>query len=165
MKNLLKRGAPLALSSTSLLALAWFSPTAHAQTSGLPIDLNTTPTAGVATLDQGVFLAQPSLSDLKTLTPTSSFFEQGGVWYFTAGTPALGRELYRTDGTALGTFLAKDVKPGAASSSPAQFTEYQGDLYFVEQSQINHVMHGAGYHIFEVAQKLNPIKHTSSETI
>lgn len=39
----------------------------------------------------------------------------------------------------------------------------QGNLYFVEQSQINHVMHGAGYHIFEVVQKLNPIKHTSSE--
>ena len=132
LMNSLKRGAPQALYSTSLLALAWFSPTAHAQTSGLPIDLNTTPTAGVATLDQGVFLAQPSLNDPKTLTPTSSFVEQGGVWYFTAGTPALGRELYRTDGTALGTFLAKDVLPGAASSSPAQFTEYQGDLYFVD---------------------------------
>jgi ELWxxDGT repeat protein len=44
--------------------------------------------------------------------------ESGGLCYFRAYTPLHGEELWRSDGTAAGTTLVKDLNPGAASSSP-----------------------------------------------
>jgi ELWxxDGT repeat protein len=60
--------------------------------------------------------------------PTNPGFEfptgalAGGRFVFCAFDPALGSEPWVTDGTPAGTVLLKDMAPGAASSSPAQFT-------------------------------------------
>src|SRR5262249_13164974 len=41
-----------------------------------------------------------------------------------------GRELWKSNGTAAGTTLVKDVRPGAASSSPYDLTNVNGTVYF-----------------------------------
>lgn len=53
-----------------------------------------------------------------------------GWLYFTATSPAAGTELWRTDGTAAGTALVADVRPGSVGSSPANLTVAGGSLYF-----------------------------------
>ena len=40
-----------------------------------------------------------------------------GVAYFTAS-DSFGRELWRSDGTTLGTYRVKDINPGSSSSNP-----------------------------------------------
>jgi ELWxxDGT repeat protein len=53
------------------------------------------------------------------------------VLYFAATDGTRGTELWRSDGTAAGTFIVKDIRPGANGSGPAQLTSHQGALYFV----------------------------------
>lgn len=53
------------------------------------------------------------------VTPTglllSTAVASNGVLYFGGTTPSTGRELWRTDGTAAGTFLLRDIEPGPGS--------------------------------------------------
>ena len=44
-----------------------------------------------------------------------------------------GYELFQTDGTPDGTTLIVDAFPGPASSNPANFTWYHGELYFIAE--------------------------------
>src|SRR5947209_4656160 len=87
---------------------------------------------------------------LTTLTPvdfganmTSTPVAMNGVLYFTAddndhGSGA-GYELFRSDGTAAGTYMVKDINPGAGSSMPANLTNVNGTLFFTA----NDGVHGA----------------------
>ena len=54
----------------------------------------------------------------------------GNAVYFTGTRAAEGAELWRSDGSALGTTLVKDMRPGPGSSSPANLTNIGGTLYF-----------------------------------
>ncbi len=54
-----------------------------------------------------------------------------GVLYFSAGDPAHGRELWRSDGTAAGTYRLTDVCSGRCDSSPDNIAFSRGQLYFV----------------------------------
>ena len=70
--------------------------------------------------------------------PSSSFPQHltnvAGTLYFTAEVGSLGRELWRSDGTSLGTVLVRDIAPGAASAFGSQnpfLTDVRGTLYFV----------------------------------
>lgn len=54
----------------------------------------------------------------------------GGTLFFSANNGASGTELWKSNGTALGTVLVKDINPGAASSSPNNFFVMGGILYF-----------------------------------
>jgi ELWxxDGT repeat protein len=65
-----------------------------------------------------------------THTEVDDFINVGGVLYFGANDGTSGRELWRSDGTEAGTFRVKDVAAGASSSSPDQFTEFNGKLFF-----------------------------------
>ncbi|HEX8911886.1 MAG TPA: ELWxxDGT repeat protein, partial [Humisphaera sp.] len=65
--------------------------------------------------------AFPLLADINAVTESSSprvWAELNGQVYFTAETPATGRELYSTDGTAGGTQLVADLLPGPNGSDP-----------------------------------------------
>lgn len=57
------------------------------------------------------------------------FFTVGAWTYFTAEDDH-GVELWKSDGTEAGTSLVTDLYPGAESSHPDDFVEFQGLLYF-----------------------------------
>jgi ELWxxDGT repeat protein len=61
----------------------------------------------------------------------------GGVLYFAASDGAAGEELWRSDGTAAGTFLVKDIDPGVAGSQPRGLTVAGGRLFFVADDGVH----------------------------
>lgn len=60
----------------------------------------------------------------------SPLFDLGGTVFFPAQAPSLGRELWKSDGTAAGTVIVKDISPGSATTSFKFFTNYNGTLVF-----------------------------------
>ena len=54
----------------------------------------------------------------------------GNTVFFSAIDPALGRELWKTDGTVAGTVLVKDIASGTSGSSPTEFCNLNGILFF-----------------------------------
>jgi ELWxxDGT repeat protein len=71
-----------------------------------------------------------------TSYPAYYFDAGGGVAYFMAYQPAIGRELWRTDGTDSGTYLLKDINPGTADSEPHGFAMGNGFAYFVARDPV-----------------------------
>lgn len=55
----------------------------------------------------------------------------GSTLYFVQDDGVVGKELWKSDGTYLGTTLVKDITPGLGWSSPASLTEVGTNLYFV----------------------------------
>lgn len=53
----------------------------------------------------------------------------GGIAYF-AATDLLGNELWRTDGSAAGTYRVKDLNPGSLSSNPSDLVVAGSRLFF-----------------------------------
>ncbi|MCP3142547.1 ELWxxDGT repeat protein [Pyxidicoccus xibeiensis] len=54
----------------------------------------------------------------------------GGVLYFAANDGEHGMELWRSDGTAAGTYLVEDVRPGPESSNPQSLRAVGGRVFF-----------------------------------
>ena len=53
-----------------------------------------------------------------------------GTMYFSATTNSTGTELWKTDGTAAGTSMVKDIRSGTTSSSPGSFFVFNAELHF-----------------------------------
>jgi len=53
-----------------------------------------------------------------------------GTLYFTVSTPTTGAELWKSDGTAVGTVLVKDILPGPTGSGIGNLTNVNGTLFF-----------------------------------
>jgi ELWxxDGT repeat protein len=73
------------------------------------------------------------VSDINALPADSNinrFTEVSGLLFFVATDDTHGTELWRTDGTADGTILLKDIDPQASSSSPQNLVNVNGMLYF-----------------------------------
>ncbi|TXD82207.1 T9SS type A sorting domain-containing protein [Subsaximicrobium wynnwilliamsii] len=73
----------------------------------------------------------------------NNLFVFGSAIYFGAddsggtnspGDEDLGRELWKSDGTAAGTSFVSNLRTGDAGSSPGNFFEYNGSLYFSANS-------------------------------
>ncbi len=66
-----------------------------------------------------------------------AFIEYNGELFFAASDGATsGRELWKTDGTAAGTVLVKDINPGGGfflGSNPFDFTLFNGELFFTAE--------------------------------
>ncbi len=75
---------------------------------------------------------------VKDIDPTGSalslafgkLFVFNNKLYFSAYTDATGREPWSSDGTEAGTKILADINPGTSSSSPEDFFEFNGKLYF-----------------------------------
>jgi ELWxxDGT repeat protein len=65
-----------------------------------------------------------------SITGSAGYTAVGGTVFFTAGDGVNGIELWKTDGTAAGTKMVKDINPGDASSLPANLTNEYGMLFF-----------------------------------
>ena len=65
----------------------------------------------------------------------------GGKLFFTARNGSAGVELWTSDGTSVGTTMAKNIYADSgstpSSSSPTQLTNYNGALYFVADDGVN----------------------------
>jgi ELWxxDGT repeat protein len=61
----------------------------------------------------------------------------GNVTYFSAATAAEGGELWKTDGTAAGTVLVKDINAGALASNPWGFTAVGSTVFFSADDGVN----------------------------
>ena len=55
---------------------------------------------------------------------------QGNTLYFTALSPGNGYELWKSDGTASGTVMVKDIRSGSGHSTPADLILVGNTLYF-----------------------------------
>ena len=66
------------------------------------------------------------------LSSGPSNFTRVGAWtYFVANDPQLGGELFRTNGTAVGTGLFADLIPGRVGSMPRRLTAAGSRLFFL----------------------------------
>ncbi len=72
----------------------------------------------------------------------SRVVEAGSIGFFAADDGVNGRELWRTDGTASGTILVKDIVPGPTGSLPdsspqaAELTAVNDVVYFIADDRI-----------------------------
>lgn len=115
---------------------------------GLPVLLNSAVEYGgdlvfLAQFGNGLRLSRFDGTSVTEIAPIEwsdfkvAFAELGGLLYFVAATEANGSELWRTDGTAAGTVLVKEVAPGPTSGvvagsglGKARLTSAAGRLWF-----------------------------------
>lgn len=65
-----------------------------------------------------------------TVTPVKSLVDRDGTLFFNGWDAAHGEELWRSDGTPVGTLRVADGVPGPGSSSPADLVAVNGILFF-----------------------------------
>jgi ELWxxDGT repeat protein len=75
----------------------------------------------------------PSSSGLTSVGPIAV----GSTLFFRDSDPVHGEELWKTDGTAAGTVLVKDINPGSNSSSLGDAINVNGTLYFTADDGIH----------------------------
>jgi ELWxxDGT repeat protein len=85
---------------------------------------NGTPAGTVLVKDINPGPASSFDSSLKSLTNVN------GTLYFNANDGTHGTELWKSNGTSVGTVLVKDIFPGVNSSEPQNLTNFNGKLYF-----------------------------------
>ena len=61
----------------------------------------------------------------------------GNTLYFEAGDGTNGNELWKSDGTASGTMMVKDIRSGGTGSYPSRLTAVGNTLYFGANDGIN----------------------------
>lgn len=70
------------------------------------------------------------------LSSISNLAVLGESMYFTAFAASTGRELWKTDGTAAGTMLVKDTRPGTDSGTFYELTKVGDKLHFYDNEQL-----------------------------
>jgi ELWxxDGT repeat protein len=82
----------------------------------------------------GTMMVKDIFPGYSTPNPYSSYpsalTNVNGTLFFTANDGVSGWELWKSDGTAAGTNLVRDINPGYASSDPDSMTNVNGTLFF-----------------------------------
>lgn len=107
--------------------------TAHDATHGFePFVTNGTPegTVRLADIWPGAESGMRILDEDQTAFITPLAIEDRGLVVFTAAEPEGGAELWRTDGTAAGTYRWVDAAPGAISADPSNLARVGDRLFF-----------------------------------
>lgn len=66
-----------------------------------------------------------------------AYVEVNGTAFFAATSPTTGAELWKTNGTASGTALVRNISSGAGASQPLYLTNVSGTLYFTAYTPTN----------------------------
>ncbi|HEY6837986.1 MAG TPA: ELWxxDGT repeat protein, partial [Geobacteraceae bacterium] len=69
-------------------------------------------------ISQPLMVKDINASAAGTTSGIGSFVTIGAITYFGATDGINGQELWRTDGTEVGTFMVTDINPGGNSSNP-----------------------------------------------
>src|SRR3954447_19668889 len=89
--------------------------------------------------------AQPPflVRDINVDAPPLQYWDQrdemetaGGLVFFAADDGIHGKELWASDGTFSGSYLVRDICPGACSANPSSLIEFQGRLYFIADAGV-----------------------------
>lgn len=94
---------------------------------------------GIGSAPAGLLKLARDINQIGAAPGITSMVLMGGSAYFAATTPDAGTELWKTDGTAAGTVMVKDIASGTSSSSPASLTVIGSTLYFAATDIINGV--------------------------
>jgi len=89
--------------------------------------------AQVQGLEPRRMLSTNLVADMGGIYPTDSV-TVAGVSYFTASHARFGRELWRSDGTAGGTVMVRDLTPGIYDSQIVEIKAYGSGIAFVVRS-------------------------------
>ncbi|MEQ9007434.1 MAG: T9SS type A sorting domain-containing protein, partial [Ekhidna sp.] len=88
-------------------------------------------------ISDGTIAGTEKLTDILTSGRINDpMVASGSNLFFRAADDDAGIELYKTDGTAPGTGLVKDLDEGAGDSFPENFIDYMGEIYFVAESHL-----------------------------
>ncbi|MBD0256266.1 MAG: hypothetical protein ICV83_11155, partial [Cytophagales bacterium] len=74
-------------------------------------------------------------AETRSLAP-QQLINRNGTLYFVGNSETQGRELWKSNGTAAGTTLVKDITPGAGNSDISGLTLVNGTLYFAAQGEL-----------------------------
>lgn len=92
-------------------------------------------------LEPRTLLAFSIFTDINQTTPSSNMSQSpvamGNVGYFSADDGINGTELWKTDGTAAGTMMVKNIASTSKSSTPRNFTNVGGTLFFAANDGVN----------------------------
>jgi ELWxxDGT repeat protein len=89
------------------------------------------------TIALGTFVALAPEDDNFSWLHRSAATGVGDTLFFAADEGVHGLELWKSDGSALGTVLVEDLSPGSASSYPRELTELNGSLFFTAYDQVH----------------------------
>jgi ELWxxDGT repeat protein len=84
----------------------------------------------VKDVDPAPWSADFSLDEQGMNAGPENLADVAGTLFFTEQTPGSGAELYKSDGTAAGTLLVKDINPGPTGSRPHSLMNVGGTLFF-----------------------------------
>jgi ELWxxDGT repeat protein len=97
----------------------------------------------VVNISEGVYelwrsSGQPGREEFVATLPNwvREMFASASTVFMTIDTPETGLELWRSDGTAAGTYMEGDLLPGPVSSSPEDFFELNGDVFFTARDAL-----------------------------
>ena len=88
----------------------------------------------------GTFLLSdinPGIDFSNVIINSNSIWKNSRYIFFMAYNPIYGHEMWRTDGTTIGTFLLKDIQPGNGSSFNRQCQVINDELFFIAEDTIS----------------------------